>query len=245
MLYVIIGMAFMFLFIGMILTEHNAQYLLSGYNTLSAQEQKKVDIKSYVAAFRRFHILLAGSFLIIELVLIYFISDVAAGIFMGAYPIIAYLYFIISSRKYFSAISGKWHIVCVVILVAILVFVSGLLYEGLRESKLIISNGTITLTGSYGEQLSASDIESVELVNQLPVIAAKSNGFGLGSIRKGYFRTSEGATVKLILNGNQSAYVLLTKSDHSKIYYSAKTVSNQHVFNDLKSRLPDIAYKHH
>jgi hypothetical protein len=70
MLYVIVGMAFTFLLIGMMLTDQNARYLLSGYNTLNAEEQKKVDIKSYVASFRKFHIGLAASFLIIELVLI-------------------------------------------------------------------------------------------------------------------------------------------------------------------------------
>jgi hypothetical protein len=106
-----------------------------------------------------------------------------------------------------------------------------------------VGKGAITLTGSYGEELRTSDIESIALVDQLPAIALKANGFGVGSIRKGYFRTSDGVTVKLILNGIQSSYVLLTKSDHSKIYFSAEGVSNEQVFNDLKSRFPDIAYK--
>src|SRR4051812_18849725 len=101
MLYVIVGMALTFFAIGMMLTEQNARYLLSGYNMLGKEEQNQVDIRSYIAAFRKFHIVLATSFLIINLLLIYLNSEIAGGVFLVGYPIVAYLCFIIASRKYF------------------------------------------------------------------------------------------------------------------------------------------------
>ena len=50
---VIIGSVLVVL--GLILTENNARYLLSGDNTLAAEEREKVDIRSFIQYFRRFH----------------------------------------------------------------------------------------------------------------------------------------------------------------------------------------------
>jgi len=244
MLYVIAGMALLFLVIGLILSENNARYLLSGYNTLSAAEQKKVDIKSYVASFRKFHIVFAISFLVIGSALSFFVSELAGGFFLGIYPIMAYIYFIATSRKYFrDTTAGKWQSVCIVILIVTLIFVLALFIPGARESRLLITNHNITLTGIYGEEMTSSDLEQIELVDHLPVIVTRSNGFALGDIRKGYFRTADGGTVKLILNGSQSSYLLLTKSDQSKIYYSSGTESNEHLYNGLRSQLSKAVFK--
>lgn len=236
-------MAFFFLIIGLVLTESNARYLLSGYNTLSETQRKKVDIKSYVPAFRKFHIFLAASFLIVGLIIAYVIGEDVAGIFMGVYPIVAYGYFMVISRKYFKGRNSRWQNVGLIVMAGALIFVTGVFYTGLRESRIVLTDGEITLTGSYGETLRAAAIERVELVTGLPEITLKTNGFALGKVRKGYFKTDDGTIVKLILNKDQSSYLLLTKADHSMIYFSAKDTSNEQVFNDMKTHLPDVVYK--
>ncbi len=48
MLYVIIGLGLLFIGIGFLITEKNAKYLLSGYNTLSQKEQEKVALGPYL-----------------------------------------------------------------------------------------------------------------------------------------------------------------------------------------------------
>lgn len=57
----------------------------------------------------------------------------------------------------------------------------------------------IEFAGGYGEQIDITEIRSIELVDQLQKLLSKTDGFALGSINKGYFRTHEGEVIKLIL----------------------------------------------
>jgi hypothetical protein len=45
MLYLLVGLSVLFIALSLILNEQNARYLLSGYNTLSREQQDKVDIR--------------------------------------------------------------------------------------------------------------------------------------------------------------------------------------------------------
>ena len=93
----IIGVSLLFLIIAFAVTEKNAKYLLAGYNTMSNEDRSKMDLKSYLTYFRKFHVFLSLSFLSIGLVL-NLISENAAGVFFGVYPVLGYIYFIWSSK---------------------------------------------------------------------------------------------------------------------------------------------------
>lgn len=243
MIYVIIGLSLLFFAIGFIVTEKNAKYLLSGYNTMDEEDRKKVDIKAYILYFRNFHIILGVSFLILGSILTYFISENAGGIFLAVYPILAYIYFIATSSKYSKGLSSKWNKVGVIILLGTLIFVVGLLGYGFKENKLNFNSTNIEFKGSYGETLTKSEIQSIELVDQLPEIILKTNGFALGTINKGFFKTKNGEIVKLILNSDNKPVILFTKTDGKKIYYSAKDKSNKIVVDEMRKTLPNIVYK--
>jgi hypothetical protein len=240
MIYILIGLSLFFVAIGFIVTENNARYLLSGYNTMSEEERKKFDIKPYILYFRNFHIFLGISFLILGTVLIYLISENAGGIFLAVYPIPAYIYFIATSSKYSKGLSRKWNKIGVVILVGTLLFVVGLLGYGFKENKMTFNSESISFDGSYGETLTKSEIQTIELVSQLPEITLKTDGFALGTIKKGYFKTTNGEIVKLILNSDNKPFILLTKTNGKKIYYSAKDKSNQEILDEMRKTLLNI-----
>ena len=90
----IIILSLLFIGIGFIVTENNAKYLLSGYNSMSENERKNIDIKSYIPYFRNFHVFLGISLFIIGAFLYYYVDSDWSGIFMGTYPFLAYIYFI-------------------------------------------------------------------------------------------------------------------------------------------------------
>ena len=85
MMIVTLLLSILFFSIGFILNQSNAKYLLSGYNTLSVEEQSNFDLKSYLNFFKKFHIFLGISFLIVGCVFKYFVSENATGIFLGIY----------------------------------------------------------------------------------------------------------------------------------------------------------------
>ncbi|APA00005.1 hypothetical protein BIW12_11505 [Flavobacterium commune] len=231
-MFTLIGMSLLFIAIGFIVNEHNAKYLLSGYNTMSEEERKKVNIKAYIQYFRRFHLFLGISFFPIGTLLTYFIDENATGVFIGIYPILAYTFFIATSFKYFNSQKNK---IGVFILLGALILIIGFLGRDLQENKMFINSETIEFQGSYGEIVPLKTIKSIELVSDKPKITLRTNGFSLGSVKKGYFKTDKGEIVKLILNGDNKPYILLTKLDGKKIYYSAKEESNEKLFEEIKS----------
>ena len=157
---------------------------------------------------------------------------------MGVYPILAYLYFMWESIKFWKGSSKKWNKIGLYVLVGTLILVVGLFAIGFKENHLIIEADSIQFQGSYGETISRSEIKSVTLVNELPKITSKANGFAVGNIRKGYFKTSAGEKVKLILNSDSNKYLLFTKLNGEKIYFSAKENTTIEVYKELEKAFP-------
>ncbi|GAB1396585.1 hypothetical protein MASR1M65_13620 [Saprospiraceae bacterium] len=107
-------------------------------------------------------------------------------------------------------------------------------YSSMRENKIITDNNIINITGEYGEKINIREIKSISLVDSLPDISIKMNGFVLETIKKGLFKTQSDETVKLILNSDLHPLLLITTKDGRKIYYSAKTNSNKQIYDELR-----------
>lgn len=259
MIFVILFLGFLFLGIGFLLTVRNASSLLAGYNTMSEAERRSFDLEGYVPFFRRFHRWLGLSFLSGALLLHYFGDVDAAGVFVGVYPILAYIYFLWASRRFYRPVKvtndfasgdsapvatykttstiGIW------VLVGSLVLVIGLMIAGFKEDRLTIQAGSLKFSGMYGETIPLSDIQSVTLLDTLPRITMRENGFALGRASKGYFRAASGAgssgneRVKLILNTKTPPYLLIIKTNGRKIYYTARSASTAGQYEELKALL--------
>lgn len=240
MIYGIIFLSILFIAIGFIVTETNSKYLLSGYNTMSEEEQENVDIKSYIVFFRNFHILLGSSLLLFSLLIYYFVDKDWSGIFLAFYPILAYVFFIWYGTK-FSKEEKKnqiTSIIGIVILVGFLIFIGFEFVNGIKENTVSIKNDTIEISGSYGENLKINSIESVELVTNLPNIKTKTNGFSLETIKKGYFRTETGENVKLLINSKNNSLVLITSKSGKKIFYNSKKENTTlKIYKELKNQI--------
>ena len=239
MIWVFIGFSLLFIVVSFSLTENNAQYLLAGYNTISEKERKKVDIKSYIPFIRNFHLFLGFSFFVIGILLLYFISESAAGIFLAGYPILAYIYFIWKSKDSFKGISSKTYKIGAIFLAVVLVAVLVLMYLGLKEDRLLVKKTGIEIQGFYGEEQSSSEIQRIELVNELPEITFKTNGFALGNTYKGYFKTKEGGVVKLILNSMEGPYILIERESDNRVYYSSRDLNEPELYQEARKVLRD------
>lgn len=238
MLYVLIGLSALFLILPFIVSEKSAPYLLSGYNMLSKEEQQKVDIKSYFGVFRKFHWVLGSTFLVFGLSLYYFLSSTATVLFLGIYPLAAYIIFFMVTMKFFYGALRTYMWVGMIVISGSAVFVGYLFYNGLNESTLSIQNQTIVIAGNYGERIDESDIGSIQLVNHLPKLSARTNGFSTGDVKKGYFKTIDGETVKLFMHSRQTPVIVIEKKSGKRIFYSLDSDSNQALFQQLSGAFP-------
>ncbi len=240
MLYIIIGIGLLFIALGFVITVDNAKYLLAGYNTMSKEQQEKVDLKTYISYLNKFQIILGISFIVLGSGIYFIIGSAAAGLFMAAFPILAFIFFIWNSHRMKGGLRTKMDKWAIAVLVATLAGVLWLFANGYKEHQLLTDNEKITITGSYGETLSPAEISTIELVTEIPPIKYKVNGFATGDVRKGYFKTKEGETVKLILNAKNSPYLLITKRDGGKVYYAAKQESSEVLLGEIKKAFPGM-----
>lgn len=93
------------LLIGFGVTEKNAKYLLSGYNTMSSKERANFNLPNFLKFFKTFHILLAPIYLVICLLLYFFANEEIFALSISIIPIFAYIYLFWQSRHYHN--SGK------------------------------------------------------------------------------------------------------------------------------------------
>jgi hypothetical protein len=238
MIYVIFGVGLLFFAVGFILTENNAKYLLSGYNMMSDEQRQKFDLKGYVPYFRRFHIYLATSFLALGILLHYLIGEGASGIFLTVYPIIAYIYFIATSTKYSKGNNANIYKAGILVLVITGLLVVVLFIYGLKNDELVVHTDSIEIKGMYGLIIDRSEIRSIELSNELPIIKRKRTGFAVGDVAKGYFLTSDDDKVRLVLKSRNGSFILFKLETGEKIYYSAGDDENRILFSAIKSSFP-------
>lgn len=229
-----------FIAIAFNINENNAKFLLSGYNTMSEVERQNFDIKSYIPYFRKFHILLGVTLLIISLILLYFVNSDWSGIFLGTYPILAYVFFIWKSNQFAKNKSKKQKILTYTAMIMMFFLFLVIIYDfksGLKDNEILVHHKKIEITGDYGFEINIADLKSIELIDKLPEITYKTNGFALETIKKGYFKTENDENIKLLINSKKTPIILIITNDNQKIYYSSKDKSNEEIYKDLKSKV--------
>ena len=219
--------------LGFIVTENNAKYILSGYNTMSEQERQQFDIVSYVRLLKQFHLLLAAT-LFGGVCLLSLVNNNWASLFMTVYPLAAYLYFLIRSAKYNQGKSGQkagaYMAGGVLVVVIAVLLVSSL--TDYKSSELSLGPEMLEIEGSFGLTLDKSEIREQKVVDELPPISYKSNGFAAGDYAKGRFKTSDGNSIWLFVN-KKASHFLLIRSSKGDIYYSHDEMDMQQLSRDI------------
>ncbi|KAA0992419.1 DUF3784 domain-containing protein [Dyadobacter aurulentus] len=220
MIIIALVLSLIFFALGFIVTKNNARYILSGYNTMSEQDRQQFDIVSYIKLFKQFHLILAAT-LFGGVCLLSLVNNNWASLFMTVYPLVAYLYFLIRSAKYhkgkFGRKAGAYMAGGVLVVVIAVLLISSL--TDYKSSELSLGSERLEIKGSYGLTLGKSEILEQKVVDQLPPISYKSNGFAAGDYAKGRFKTSDGKSVWLFVN-KKAGHFLLIRSSKGDIYYS-------------------------
>jgi len=207
---------------------------------MNEAERNAFDIKSYLPFFRKFYLFLGISLFLIGFALNYLISANAAITFLAIYPIVAHFYSLSKSASYYKGMKPKKYTLAYIVLGSALLLVVILMATGNLESELIFNSDKIEITGMYGEVLTRDEVKSFELVEDLPEIGIRTNGFSSGNVNKGYFDTKNKENVKLILNSDQRPVLLIITSSGKKIYYSASKKSNETIFKQLQNTFPSM-----
>ncbi len=232
----VFGLGIFFLLLPFLLNEKTARYLLAGYNTMSEKEREAFDLKGYLKLFRKFHFFMGLSFIVLGVLLLEFVGENALGIFLGLYPILAYIWFLIKSQRFQNSASkrNKW---ALAVMLLTLLGVLFLFVYGFRENKIELIDEKLVISGMYGVELPLDKLEKLELREDLPLIDRRMNGFNSGAVKRGIFREESGAKLRLLIGGKQKQLIYIKPQSGYPIYYSAAEAPNDSIYNILQKNI--------
>lgn len=205
---------------GLLVDKGKAYFLISGYNTYSKEKKKNVDVQA-IAKYMGYYSYLNGFISYLAGIL------TAAGVQNLMVPVI--VFFVISTgvllvklQKYDGNMfdeggklksEGKKQLtVTGIITLLTVVFVGAVLFFSTRPTMVVPSEDSFEIKGMYGEVVHYKEINTVELLTDLPAITMRTNGSAVGPKLRGHFNTREYGAVKLFLDKSKPPYLYIETS---------------------------------
>ena len=114
-------------------------------------------------------------------------------------------------------LTGKFNILAAVLLLLSVILPIAFIAPAYIESSVIVDDRQIRITGIYGERIPIEQLNQVFLADTLPAITLRTNGIAIGSIRKGYFRSSSlQRNVKLLLHSRSAPFLYIIYGENDK-----------------------------
>lgn len=82
----------------------------------------------------------------------------------------------------------------------------------------------IDISGIYGEQIRTTDILRLELVDTIPSIKTRTNGYAFNGVLIGYFKTTNNKKIKMFLYTTSGPFMKISKKDGHEIYINSKQI---------------------
>ncbi len=202
--------------------------LIAGYNTMSEEKKKNVDIVGLSTSMRD-GLIAIGLIIIFGYYIFKWLGFISIANAIMPFVIFVGIPFLVIEVQKFDhnktkKINSSHLILKSVILLHLLAFLFaiGLITYGFIPSKATYDNDTIRFSGMHGFELSIDEIESIELSDKLPEIKMRTNGFSLGKINKGFFQLDKFGKGRLLVHSDLAPYLILTKENGEKIIINFK-----------------------
>jgi len=214
---IIIFTAILFITLGVLVKYHKAYWLISGYNTMSPEKRKNVDVLGLSKFICKMSFVLAAIMLIALVFSVLGKETVSVLVFALIVPVSIII--IIKAQTYdgntknhdgtmkksakliVGGISG--------FLVITMVGIGVLFYYSYQPNQKVIAEGSLEIKGLYGEKIAFTDINDIDLKDDLPPITFKANGSSLGNKKKGYFNLQSVGQAKLYVNTSSSPFIFI------------------------------------
>lgn len=235
MIITMILIAALLVFIGWGVHKKKWYFLISGYNTMSKEQQQNVDVEklaksiAYMSYIIALLLVLLGVFTHYELWTLLTITT----LLIIVVPFIV----MIRSNKYYTDGKGgqnkKVVTISLIVTVITLIFVGIVLFTSMRPTTYTIEEKSITISGSYGDTIAFDEIEQLELLDEMPAIRVRTNGSAIGSKLKGNFKLENGERVKLFIDKAIPPFIKLTTKDEIYYFNETDTQKTKDLFEQL------------
>jgi hypothetical protein len=217
--WIVIGLGLFFLLLGYLIKYAKWYWLIAGYNTATPEERSKIDIVG-LSHTMGIGLFAAGAAMIVCGMVAAAGFSMLSFIAMLLIPVLLSLYLVWKSAQYKvppqqdskQTAIGMTMVVGFPLLVIIGLLIFGFVYSS-RPAEIEATPQHIRISGLYGITEPMENIQEVTLLNDIPPVKWKSNGFGFANVRKGKFHLQEWGEGRLFLHSANPPYVYMKTSN--------------------------------
>lgn len=214
-------------------------FLISGYNTMSKEKKKNVDIDGLGN--------LIGNFLFVVSFIILF----SGGMDFLGYKLFSLIslitimpltiILIIMAQRYDHNHKKKGKrtgLIAIISLVfGIFVLVSGFLIRATLNPKVVLSGEKIEVGGLYKRDITIADIESISLEETMPKVLSKTNGMDVGYSLRGSFKLEGEEKSTLFVQQNNPPFIHIRTDDRLHIINFKEREKTLELYNKIKETI--------
>lgn len=215
--------AIIFLGLGWLILFKKSYGLISNFNSRPEAEKKLLIQNGYPQNTGKM-LMVTGLGMLILLPLLF--TDFAYGLEVQIVFMLVMLLggFIYLSKYEVAAKRKKSYIISSSIFFVTIGFLSVLTFIGYQDFQLLQKNDTFEITGVYGDEWRYEDIQSVELLQEMPTVEVRKNGFGMPTMSKGHFIVRGYGSSLLYIYKGKAPYLYVEVGDE-QIFINAESES--------------------
>ena len=239
MIYFIVGMSFFIFMIGRLISITTAPYLLSGYNTMSKEDQAKVNLHGLVDFWRNFHSILAVIIIVVCLGIYYFF-DVDWGVLsLVIVVLIGYVWAISKSMSYYPPLPKLQKNVIFsvqVLMFALCIYIMTSFIRDTRDSEIVWHHNGIEFSGYQGTKIYFSNITETKIITEPLDINMKVYGLGTKKAKKGLFDIKKYGRVRLLMTQFEPPYLLIKYGKKDVMIYNSPMTDVEKIHEKLMNK---------
>lgn len=234
----------LFLFLGFAVHKLKWYFLLSGYNTMSKEQQKNVDVEKLGKAVGVYAYFIAILFALIALADTLNYTQFIMPIIIIL--IVVTIVLIVKTQKYNHNLfdeNGKWkqgaskHLKKPAIILTItIVAVAIIIYFANKPVSIEATDEGIEIGGMYGDTYQWSEMEQVKLIEQIPEIAIRTNGSAVGSMLQGHFKFESGENAKLFIDKSKPPFIHFVYEEKMIIFNLQSQQQTQSLYSLIEEK---------
>ncbi len=237
--------AVIFAGLGLLIKYKKAYWLIAGYNTMSEENKKKVDVKnlgSFIAniLFVLAAIILVAGTMLIQKQIVFAGIAFALIVPVTIYTLIGAQKFDGNTRNSGGTMTMKTR-VTLILTIALLVVITGgvivLLNASSKPAGYTLESEVLKISGMYGKEIPLEKISKLQLKSTMPEITYKSNGSGLGTMYKGHFELEEIEKAMLFVDTSRPPYVYFEYDGESYFINCASSAETEELHKLLEAGL--------
>jgi hypothetical protein len=179
-----------FLVIGWAILKKEAYGLISSFRSRPKSDQKELIRIGYPQKTGKM-LLVTGFVLLASLPLLLTSIPYAIEMHIGVMVIMLLGGFIYVSKYDLPSKRKRSYIISILITVITVGTLAVVFFLGFQEPKMTFNEDTFVISGVYGKEWEYSELTHIELVDEMPEVTLRTNGYGTPTISKGHFRVKD------------------------------------------------------